>query len=151
MKSRAFFYACRVPLKCAVPIMLSGWVGLSFTHAADILWDAGPSGTGADWLAAENWTGDVLPTDNITTDNAVFNGLTVGQPVLDGPRSVAGVDIPTSTGGWTLGGTGTLTLGSKGIDSTALENGTNTISVANAPRHKVLVNREKHGKGLRNP
>ena len=59
------------------------------------------------------------------------NTLTTGQPTVDGARSVAGVELQTPTGGWTLGGSGTLTLGDKGIDAQAFENGTNTISLTN--------------------
>jgi len=105
--------------------------GFGSLMGANIVWDGGTSGTGTDWATAVNWAGDAAPSDNITTDNAYFNTLTAGQPLLNTSRSVSGIEIQTATGGWTIGGTGTLTLGSKGIDSTALENGTNTISVAN--------------------
>lgn len=100
-------------------------------HAADIVWDGGPSGTGTDFTLDANWAGDVLPTNNLSTDNAFFTTLTTGQPTLDTTRSIAGVELNTATGGWTLGGSGTLTLGVKGIDAGIFENGTNTISVAN--------------------
>lgn len=100
-------------------------------HAANITWDAGPDDTGTDWTLDANWVDDVAPADNISTDNAYFNTLTGGQPVLDAARSVAGIELETLTGGWILGGTGTLTLGSKGIDAVAFENGTNTIEIAN--------------------
>ena len=100
-------------------------------HAANIVWDGGPGETGTDWTVGANWVDDLSPADNITTDNAYFNTLTGGQPVLDAARSVAGIELETPTGGWTIGGAGTLTLGAKGIDATAFENGTNAISVAN--------------------
>jgi fibronectin-binding autotransporter adhesin len=97
----------------------------------NIIWDADTSGTGTDWATVVNWVGDVAPANNISTDNAIFTTLTAGQPVVTGARSVAGIELQTVTGGWTLGGTGTLTLGDKGIDAQLLESGTNTISVAN--------------------
>ncbi len=99
--------------------------------AANITWDGGIDGTGTDWMTAANWDGDVAPVDNISTDNAFFNTLTTGQPTLNSARSVAGIELETPTGGWTLSGAGTLTLGAKGIDAATFENGTNTISVAN--------------------
>jgi fibronectin-binding autotransporter adhesin len=113
-------------LICLAPLML-----IHVAPAADIVWDAGPLGTGTDWTLDENWVGDVTPVNSASTDNAFFTTLTAGQPTLDVARSIAGVELNTATGGWTLGGIGTLTLGAKGIDAGIFENGTNTISVAN--------------------
>lgn len=100
-------------------------------HAGNIIWDAGPAGTDTDWAVDANWAGDLAPADNLTVDNGYFNTLTAGQPAVSGTRSVAGIELQTPTGGWNIGGTGTLNIGAKGIDATAFENGTNTISVAN--------------------
>lgn len=111
--------------------LLAPLIILPTAHAADIVWDGGPSGTGTDFTLDANWAGDVLPTNNLSADNAFFTTLTTGQPTLDSTRSIAGVELNTATGGWTLGGSGTLTLGAKGIDAGIFENGTNTISVAN--------------------
>lgn len=124
------FATCSIFMKpkflCLVP-----WIIMPTAFAADIVWDGGPLGTGTDFTLDANWAGDVAPANSAATDNAFFTTLTAGQPTVDTTRSVAGVELNTATGGWTLGGTGTLTLGAKGIDAAIFENGTNTISVAN--------------------
>ena len=111
---------------CLVPLILA-----PAAHAADITWDGGPAGTGTDWTLDANWAGDVAPANSASVDNAFFTTVTAGQPTLDTNRSVGGVELNTANGGWTLGGTGTLTVGSKGVDAATFESGTNTISLAN--------------------
>ena len=104
-------------------------VGLAFVlgagaEADPITWDG--DGADANWSTAENWSGDTLPANDLTTDTAVFETKgSLSDPSIDTARSVTGV---TFTGaGWTLGdGGAALTLGMTGIDSAG--SGTNTIA-----------------------
>lgn len=77
--------------------------------AANITWN----NAGADWSTGANWTGNLAPADNTTTDVAVFATVTQ-QPVLNFNRSVNGIIFngPSAT---TLSGAGILTLGGGGV------------------------------------
>ncbi len=90
-------------LACAGP----GW-------AADKTW-TGTNGT--DFTDTLNWNPSV-PANDTTSDVAKFSGATTNQPSLSGARSVKAVDF--STGGWTLGGAGSLTLGGTGWNGTSI-------------------------------
>ncbi len=83
-------------------------------------------GTSIDFENSSNW-GGAIPTNDLVTDIAVFNGaVTSNTPALSIDRSINGLNFQSA--GWTLGGTGlTLTLGSGGITTAAVA-GTNTIS-----------------------
>jgi fibronectin-binding autotransporter adhesin len=112
-------------------LILAPFILIHFAHADNITWDAGPTGTGTDWTVAENWVGDIAPANSGSADIAVFNTLTTGQPTLNSNRGINGIELATPTGGWTLGGTATLSVGDKGIDAMTFEGGTNTINFAN--------------------
>ena len=109
------------PLLAAVLCQPAAW-------AANITWDGD---TSTDWSNAANWTGGVVPANNITGDAAVFSAVSpLNQPSVSGAVSVTGIDVQLAAGGWSLGGAGTLTLGDKGIDATSFASGTITIGVA---------------------
>jgi autotransporter-associated beta strand protein len=85
-----------------------------------------------DFELAANW--DVIlppsaPANSTTTDIAVFSGtVTANQPTLTQNRSINGLQFTTASGGWTLGGAFTLSLGNGGISTNGQTSGTNTIS-----------------------
>ncbi|MEN3940092.1 autotransporter-associated beta strand repeat-containing protein [Prosthecobacter sp. SYSU 5D2] len=88
--------------------------------AEPILWSGS---TSTDFTLGSNWVGANPPANNLTADIATFSGPLVGsQPALGSAYSVNGVDM---TGGYTLSGSGPLTLGSGGFMAT----GTNTLSL----------------------
>jgi hypothetical protein len=79
-----------------------------------------------------NWTGNLVPADDLTTDIGRFTGtLSVNQPQLSASRSLNGLLFSTSNGGWTLSSASssyTFTLGSGGLSSAGQTSGTNTIT-----------------------
>lgn len=82
-------------------------------HAANRTWDGSGS---VSWNNTANWSGDQIPTN---ADNAVFDtkvGVVNTAPVVNGSGTAQAVNF-TGTGGWTLGGTGNLRVGSGGINS----------------------------------
>jgi autotransporter-associated beta strand protein len=105
------------------PLLLSA---LSL-RAAIATWTGGPSGTATDFAKSANWT----PGAPTAADTAQFSLPTAGQPVLDTRASVAGLDFVSPDGGWTLSGSGTLTLGAAGLSSSGQTGGLNTVNVAN--------------------
>jgi fibronectin-binding autotransporter adhesin len=91
------------------------------------------SGTlNTDFELAGNWNPVVppsAPVNDTTTDIAVFSGtVTANQPTLTLNRSINGLQFTTASGGWTLGGAFTLSLGNGGISTNGQTSGTNTIS-----------------------
>ncbi|MCG3179934.1 MAG: hypothetical protein BIFFINMI_02284 [Phycisphaerae bacterium] len=75
--------------------------------AATITWDGD---TDTDWLNDANWVGGAKPG---TTSTAAFDStVTPYQPTLNGAASIDILSFTqrTDSTGWTLGGTGTLTL-----------------------------------------
>ena len=107
-------------------------------HAQVLTWDPGlstganPGGTGTWNLnATANWyngTIDIKWTDNSTTGTnvALFSGTTAGTVTLNTSLSVSNLQFTTA--GYTLSGSGVLTLGGGGINASALNSGTTTIS-----------------------
>jgi fibronectin-binding autotransporter adhesin len=88
--------------------------------AESILWSGS---TSTDFTLGSNWVGGNPPANNLTADIATFSGPAAGfQPVLSSAYSVNRVNM---TGGYTLSGSGPLTLGSGGF----LATGTNIISL----------------------
>jgi autotransporter-associated beta strand protein len=70
---------------------------------------------GSDWLTGENWDPPVVPG---AADVAVLPAKSpiACQPLLDGAASVRGLEIKNAYNqAWTIGGTGTLTLGTAGV------------------------------------
>jgi len=106
----------------------------SDARAATFSWDPGltpatPSGGVGTWdTATANWsngTSDVAWTDATgTSDIAAFGG-TAGAVTLN--TSLGALGLIFTTPGYTISGTGTLTLGASGIDASALSSGTTTI------------------------
>jgi autotransporter-associated beta strand protein len=97
-------------------------------YAPDIVtWNGS---TDTNWAVGGNWDGGVGPTNNVAilgTDQT--QAPPANQPVLSGTDLVGGVNINSGRGGWSIGGAGTLTLGSGGIDATnAAHDGTNPIT-----------------------
>ena len=91
-------------------------------------WTAGPGGTGTDWATAANWTGSILPVNDLFTDVANFPIKdSLADPDLAGAYSIFGLNFTAA--GWNLSGAGTLGVGAAGIASNGA--GVNTISLAN--------------------
>ncbi|MGN6370263.1 MAG: autotransporter-associated beta strand repeat-containing protein, partial [Phycisphaerae bacterium] len=110
----------------------------SAANAATLTWDPGqtpatPSGGAGTWdLATTNWsTGSVdqawADVSATGTDTAIFGG-TAGAVTLNTNVSAAGLVFNTT--GYTMSGTGVLTLGSGGIDASTLTSGNVTMSNA---------------------
>lgn len=122
--------------------------GVVVARAQSLTWDpghSGGSGGGGTWdlnTTANWWNGaaDAKWTDNSAagTNTALFSG-TAGTVTLNTSLSASNLQFTTS--GYTLSGTGTLTLGG-GIDASALGSGTTTISTPLAlagPQQSWLV------------
>ena len=89
---------------------MAALAGLPFSLSAQIVWDGDTSTGFSDGL---NWTGDIAPT---AADVAAYNAVATNQPALSAASGVLGVDF--QTGGWTLSGASTLTVGASGVTST---------------------------------
>lgn len=90
----------------AAVVMGAGWPVIS--RANHITWTGAVS---SDFENPDNWAGGVAPTNDTTSDYAVFDGAAAHQPALTTSRQIGGLIFKTS--GWTLGGAGyTLTKGS---------------------------------------
>jgi fibronectin-binding autotransporter adhesin len=113
-------------------------LGLLPAQADTLNWDPGLTGgsggsgtwdfnTTANWYNSNTGT-DVKWTDNSAagTNSAVFPG-TAGTITLNSSLSASNLQFFTS--GYTLTGSGTLTLGAGGIDASALSSGTTTIGI----------------------
>lgn len=97
----------------------------SFLFGAEIQW-TGVSGTG--FADGNNWSGNVAPANDLTTDIASFTGtLTANQPVISGTRSIGGLLFGST--GWQISG-GTLKIGSGGVDASAVTSGEITLASA---------------------
>lgn len=122
-------------LKIVLPQIVFG-IAIAVTAAAQqtLTWDPGKSGgsggagtwdlnTTADWY---NGTADVIWSDNSAygANTAIFGG-TAGTVMLSGSLSASNLDFATT--GYTLGGSGTLTLGAGGINASTISSGTITI------------------------
>ena len=77
---------------------------------------------GSNWATAANW-GGTLPANDPASDTVIFGSNPTVQPVLNSTWGVHGL---TLSGGTTLSGTGTLTIGNGAIIPSGT---TNTISV----------------------
>ena len=120
-----------------LPVILFALSG-AFVARADILtWDPGLNGgsggvgtwnlnTTANWW---NGTADVAWKDNSTlgTNAAIFSG-TGGAVTLNTSLSASNLQFLAS--GYTLSGSGVLTLGAGGIDASTLSSGTTTVGNA---------------------
>jgi autotransporter-associated beta strand protein len=92
--------------------------------AANRTW-SGSSGT--DFENSGNW--DALPANDTTSDIAVFGPAVTGnKPSLTKNRGISGMVFQSTTGGWSLGGSFTITNGASGIDDSANTGGTDTIN-----------------------
>jgi autotransporter-associated beta strand protein len=88
------------------------------TRAATLSWTGATDTT---WATGTNWTGNTAPTNDITTDIALFNLAVYTNQPNAGTTSIAGIQIgdgSTTTGALTLSGTA-LTIGSSGISMLA--------------------------------
>jgi fibronectin-binding autotransporter adhesin len=106
-------------------------------HATQLYWDpsftatgTGSGGTGTWDLATGNWydgvSTDLTWTDTTgTADTANFDG-TAGTVTLN--TNLGALGLVFGTTGYTISGTGTLSLGTSGIDTSALTGGTTTIA-----------------------
>ncbi|MEP6669264.1 MAG: autotransporter-associated beta strand repeat-containing protein, partial [Chthoniobacter sp.] len=135
--SRKIFFVCSRSILLAGIMVLIAW---RFSQAASLTWDGGDAthngtfgGTGTwDLNTTANWdngAADVVWTDNSATgvDTAIFSG-TAGTVTLNTNLSALGLQFTTT--GYTISGTGVLTLGSGGISAGALTIGTTTIGNA---------------------
>ncbi len=108
---------------CSAPILTAFTLSsLASSLSAQIVWDGDTSTDFSDGL---NWTGDTAPT---AAEVAAFNAAASNQPALSANSAVLGVDF--QTGGWTLGGASTLTVGASGVTSTGNNAITAPISAA---------------------
>ncbi|MGH7978574.1 MAG: beta strand repeat-containing protein, partial [Limisphaerales bacterium] len=111
-------------------------VAITANAQQTLTWDPGSSGgsggtgtwdfnTTADWY---NGTSDVTWLDNSVfgANTAIFGG-TAGTVTLNGSLSASNLQFTTA--GYTLSGSGTLTLGAGGINGSSLGSGTTTIGV----------------------
>jgi autotransporter-associated beta strand protein len=127
---------------CTCKILSAGLVlaaGLATAGAQTLNWDpshtgatTGGSGGAGTWnLTSANWfngTADVIWQDSfpLGTNTAVFGGNAGGTVTLNTSLSSSNLDFNTT--GYTLSGTGPLTLGG-GVNASALGSGTITIGV----------------------
>jgi len=107
----------------------------SNAQAAAYSWDPGltpatPSGGDGTWdTTTANWsngTSDLAWTDTAGTSDVAAFGGTAGTVTLNSNLGALGLIFTTPA--YTLSGTGTLRLGTSGIDASALSGGTTTIS-----------------------
>jgi autotransporter-associated beta strand protein len=118
-------------------LVAGGLIGRG-THAAVLTWDGGDAthngafgGSGTwDLNTAATWDNGIAEVDwtdssGIGVDTAVFTD-TAGAVTLNTNLSARGLQWFTS--GYTLSGTGALTLGSGGIDASTVASGTTTVS-----------------------
>jgi len=111
----------------AVAVFFSG---MPLRAATQVVWDGDTSTT---FLTPANWVGDVAPVPDLSTSVAVFtstlpNGTTTFQPTLTADRNINGLLFQSPSGGWTLGGTSTMSIGGGGFDDSANTSGTTTIN-----------------------
>lgn len=115
-------------------LVLSSVAGLFVARAGSLTWDPGRTGgsggtgtwdlnTTLDWW---NGSADVTWMDNSAdgTNTAVFSG-TSGTVTLD--TSLSASNLQFQAAGYTLSGSGTLTLGVGGIDASGVTSGTTAI------------------------
>lgn len=89
--------------------------------AATIQW----ANAAGDFNQGAAWVGGAAPT---ASDVATFSGPAVVQPVLSAPTAVLGLSFATAdAAGYTVSGAA-FTLGTSGIDGSALAGGVNTIT-----------------------
>ena len=133
--TRRFFRIMKTPLlKKINSIGLVLVAGVLATRADVLTWDPalnGGSGGAGTWNfnTAANWFNgatDIKWLDNSAagTNSAVFSG-TGGSVALN--TSLSTSNLQFLAGGYTLAGSGTLSLGAGGIDASALGSGTTTI------------------------
>jgi len=117
MKARTLLFVRRgLPLIAVALPMFSTSI-----HGASITWN----NSGTDFNAGASWTGSVAPG---VADVATFTGARVTNPALSAAASVKGLAFSDSAASaYTISGN-TLTLGTSGIDASAVTSGTNTIS-----------------------
>ena len=115
------------PLLAAIAAL--GLAAAGSARAADVFWNPPVAGSGGtvSWSNALNWTGGVVPADNLSTDVAVFAGSAYNfQPTLDAftVRSVNGLRF---------GGAGTVAA------TLAAGTGTRTTSGITAANASTVV------------
>jgi hypothetical protein len=121
-------------------ILLAMLDGISAVRAASLAWDPATSGGaslggGGTWnlnSTANWWNGaaDVTWSDNSAkgTNAALFSGSAAGTVTLNTSLSVSNLQFTTT--GYTVSGSGTVTLGAGGINASTLTSGTTTIGNA---------------------
>lgn len=113
--------------KCLGVLVMVSMCSAGALPGAETVW-TGASGT--DFGSPANWN-PAPPANDLTTDIAVFSGTPpVNQPVVGVSRSVGGLAFSTPSGGWSVSGTGTLTLGASGIVAGGHTGGSTTLSTA---------------------
>lgn len=102
-------------------LIITWLVGLGLglnAPAAVVIWEGDTSST---FSTGSNWTGDIAPANDLTTDIASFQtGTIINNPNLTASRSIYGLEFLSGTAAWTFtgsGGTRILTIGSGGITS----------------------------------
>jgi autotransporter-associated beta strand protein len=123
-------------LKCISFICLAFVAASAVVQAGNLSWDQSGGGalggTGTwDLNSSQNWwngSADITWQDNSAagTNSAIFAG-TAGTVTLN--TSLSASNLQFTTTGYTVSGSGALTLGAGGIDASALTSGTTTIGV----------------------
>lgn len=104
-------------------------IGLACSSTATAQGSISWANVGTDWATGTNWTGNVAPANDLTTNIASFAISTpTSQPQIASNLSVAGVIFASGAGAFTLSSSGAsvLTLGASGIDNQ--DNSTQTVS-----------------------
>ena len=117
MKPKSRLFARRgLPLfAIALPLLSSS------IHGATITWN----NSGTDFNAGASWTGGTAPG---AADIATFTGARTTNPALSAAATVRGLAFSdAASSAYTISGN-TLTVGTGGIDASAVTSGTNTIS-----------------------
>ncbi len=110
-----------LPLACAITLALA-----ASSQATSLTYDGGVSGS---WTnGGSGWLDGVTPAswNNATPDAAIFGGATPTSVTVDGGVTVGNISVTSGT--YTMGGTGTLTLSSTTWD--VASGLTNTVSTA---------------------
>jgi fibronectin-binding autotransporter adhesin len=103
----------RIPLKLLAALLASGLMVTPAARAATITWSGAFNTT---WNNAANWVGAAVPTNNTTSDTALFNSSTYTNLPNVGTMSVYGVAVGSGNTGGTLNISGTqLTLGADSV------------------------------------
>jgi len=121
-------------LKISRNLLIGGLLAqATILSAAPIVWNGA---TSTSFTVDTNWASGAAPANDLLTDIATFSGTPpANQPVLNANRSVNGLNF--TSGGWTLGGGSTLSVGLGGILSTGDNTINATLDINNTGAHTI--------------